>query len=84
MTAFELAGKIHGDLQKGFLCAEVINATDLLQRNTQDSSKTKNNNNTTNYKFDTYRIAKEAGCVRTEGKEYVIEHTDSILVKWKQ
>jgi len=86
MTAFELAGKIHGDLQEGFLCAEVINATDLLQRTTQDSSKKKNSNhnNTKNYKFDTYRMAKEAGCVRTEGKEYVIEHTDSILIKWKQ
>ena len=86
MTAFELAGKIHGDLQKGFLCAEVINAPILLQRTTQESNKKKNNNhnNTKNYKFDTYRMAKEAGCVRTEGKEYVIEHNDSILIKWKQ
>jgi len=31
LTAFELAGKIHGDLQKGFLRAEVISAELLLR-----------------------------------------------------
>ncbi|OEU17829.1 GTP-binding protein [Fragilariopsis cylindrus CCMP1102] len=64
LTAYGLAGRIHGDLQKGFIRAEVIKAKDLLQ-------------------FDTLMKAKEAGCVRTEGKEYTIEPDDIVLIKWR-
>jgi len=30
MTAFDLAGKLHGDIQKGFIRAEVIQSQDLI------------------------------------------------------
>ena len=65
LTAFALAGKIHGELQKGFLRAEVIRADDLLR-------------------FDSFREAREEGCVRTEGKDYAIVHGDTVLIKWKE
>ncbi len=65
LTVFGLAGKIHGELQRGFLRAEVIRAEDLLR-------------------FESFRQAKEEGCVRTEGKDYVIEEGDTVLIKWKE
>ena len=65
LTVFGLAGKIHGELQRGFLRAEVIRADDLLR-------------------FNSFREAKEDGCVRTEGKDYVIETGDTVLIKWRQ
>jgi ribosome-binding ATPase YchF (GTP1/OBG family) len=39
LTAFGLAGRIHGDLQKGFIRAEVIKAKDLLQFDTLIKAK---------------------------------------------
>ena len=65
MTVFGLGGRIHGDLQKGFIRAEVIKADELLR-------------------FDSFREAKEAGSVRTEGKDYAIEPNDIVLIKWRQ
>ena len=65
LTIFGLAGKIHGELQRGFLHAEVIRAQDLLR-------------------FESFRQAKQEGCVRTEGKDYVIEEGDTVLIKWKE
>ena len=65
LTVFGLAGKIHGELQRGFLRAEVIQADELLR-------------------FDSFREAKEEGCVRTEGKDYLIEKGDIVLIKWKE
>ncbi len=65
LTVFGLAGKIHGELQRGFLRAEVIRAEDLLR-------------------FESFREAKEEGCVRTEGKDYLIEEGDTVLIKWKE
>lgn len=65
LTAFGLAGKIHGELQRGFLRAEVISAGDLLR-------------------FDSFREAREEGCVRTEGKDYVIAQDDTVLIKWRE
>eukprot|EP00536_Pseudo-nitzschia_multiseries_P014539 jgi/Psemu1/215043/e_gw1.721.31.1 len=65
MTVFGLGGRIHGDLQKGFVRAEVIKADELLR-------------------FDSFREAKEAGSVRTEGRDYAIEPNDTVLIKWRQ
>ena len=65
LTVFGLAGKIHGELQRGFLRAEVIGAEELLR-------------------FDSFREAKEEGCVRTEGKDYVIGEGDTVLIKWRE
>lgn len=59
-TACEAAGKIHTDLQKGFVRAEVITYEDMIA-----------------YKGRTQ--AKEAGRVRFEGKEYLVQDGDVII-----
>ncbi|KAL3805859.1 hypothetical protein HJC23_007820 [Cyclotella cryptica] len=63
-SVFDLAGKLHGDIQKGFMHAEVVNAAGLIQ-------------------YDTYAAAKESGTVRIEGKEYMLQGGDVVLIKWK-
>jgi len=63
-TANDVAGRLHGDIQKGFIKAEAVSAPELLQH-------------------DNYAAAKEAGCVRTEGRNYRIQPDDVILIKWK-
>ena len=64
MTAEGLAGRLHGEIQKGFIRAEVTKASDLLIH-------------------EHYVAAKEAGCVRTEGRDYVLNADDVVLIKWK-
>jgi ribosome-binding ATPase YchF (GTP1/OBG family) len=64
MTAEGLAGRLHGEIQKGFIRAEVTKASDLLIH-------------------EHYAAAKEAGCVRTEGRDYVLTADDVVLIKWK-
>lgn len=60
MTAAEAAGKIHTDIQKGFIRAEVIAFDDLVH-------------------FGSRSGAKEAGKIRTEGKEYRVKDGDVIV-----
>lgn len=67
LTASDLAGRIHGDIQKGFIRAEVTEVTDLLGSGC----------------CDCYTDAKEKGVVRTEGRDYVLEDGDVVLIKWK-
>jgi len=57
------AGEIHSDLERGFICAEVFNCTDL---------------------FEHKSIAKlkELGKVRTEGKDYVVQDGDIVLIRF--
>ena len=64
-TTIQLAGRLHGDIQKGFLRAEVTPAPTLLQ-------------------YDSYNAAKDAGGIRTEGKDAVLSEDDVVLIKWKQ
>jgi len=64
LTASGLAGKIHGDIQRGFIRSEVSSASELLL-------------------YENYNAAKDAGCVRTEGRDYVLESNEVVLVKWK-
>ena len=63
-TAAYMAGRLHGDIQKGFIKAEVVPAKMLLEH-------------------PSHTAAKDAGCVRTEGKDYVMSSDDVLLVKWK-
>ena len=63
-TANDIAGRLHGDIQKGFIRAEVCSASELL-------------------KHTNYVQAKENGCIRTEGRDYVLQPNDVILIKWK-
>jgi len=59
-TALEAAGKIHTDIQRGFIRAEVISYTDFIACGGRNG-------------------AKEAGKVRSEGKEYVVQDGDVVL-----
>ena len=63
-TAHDLAGRLHGDIQRGFIKAEVVSASNLLT-------------------LDSWTAAKEAGRIRTEGKQYRLEPNDVVLIKWK-
>jgi GTP-binding protein YchF len=63
-TADGLAGRIHGEVQKGFMRAEVTPANELLD-------------------YSSYTEAKEAGRVRTEGRDYELNSDDVVLIKWK-
>lgn len=59
-SAQEAAGKIHTDIQKGFIRAEVVKFEDMVQ-----------------YKGRTG--AKEAGKLRSEGRDYTVQDGDVIL-----
>lgn len=60
MNAAEAAGKIHTDIQKGFIRAEVVSFEDMVR-----------------YKG---RVgAKEAGKLRSEGRDYIVQDGDVIL-----
>jgi len=57
------AGKIHSDIERGFIRAEVVHYDDLIR-------------------LGTYNAAKEAGVVRLEGKEYIVQNGDIILFRF--
>jgi len=57
------AGKIHSDLERGFIRAEVVNFDDLINAGA-------------------YSKAKDAGLVRLEGKEYIVQDGDVILFRF--
>lgn len=61
--AVEAAGKIHSDIQRGFIRAEVFRYEELL-------------------KHGDARALKEAGLLRLEGKEYVVEDGDCIYFRF--
>ena len=58
-TALQAAGRIHGDLEKSFIRAEVYTVDDLAKHKTE-------------------KAIKEAGRLRSEGKEYVMKDGDVV------
>jgi len=62
-TALEAAGKIHTDMVRGFIKAEVIPAKELI-------------------KFPTFHNARDKGCIRIEGKEYIVKDGDTVLIRF--
>lgn len=63
MNPVGLAGRIHAEIEKGFICAEITHASKLLEHSS-------------------YNAAKESGSIRTEGKNYVMQANDVVLIKW--
>lgn len=59
-AANEAAGKIHTDIQKGFIRAEVVSYRDMVS-------------------YQGRQGAREAGKLRVEGREYIVEDGDVIL-----
>lgn len=62
-TALEAAGRIHTDLARGFIRAEIFPFTDFRKAGGE-------------------RAMKAAGLMRLEGKEYVVEDGDIIVVRF--
>ena len=61
--AQQAAGKIHSDLERGFIRAEVVAFDDLMDAGS-------------------YTAAKERGAVRVEGKEYIVQDGDVLLIRF--
>jgi len=61
--AQQAAGKIHSDLERGFIRAEVVAYNDLMEAGS-------------------YTAAKERGQVRIEGKEYIVQDGDVLLIRF--
>jgi len=59
ITAAEAAGTIHGDFQRGFICAEVVSYQDFLRCGGEAG-------------------ARDAGQLRQEGRNYVVQDGDVI------
>ena len=59
LTAHKAAGKIHSDIERGFIRAEVMRVEDLLALKTEAKMR-------------------EAGKLRLEGKDYVVQDGDVI------
>ncbi len=67
-TAPEAAGKIHSDLQRGFIRAEVASLDDVVANGGWDATKA---------------AAKQApALMRLEGKDYVVQDDDVLLVRF--
>jgi len=62
-TAYEAAGEIHSDFQRGFIRAETIAVEDFLS-------------------VGSYKAAREAGLVRSEGRDYVVRDGDVFLFRF--
>lgn len=60
MNAAEAAGKIHTDIQKGFIRAEVVSYDDIVT-------------------YQGRQAAREAGMVRAEGRNYIVQDGDVVL-----
>ena len=58
----EAAGKIHSDIQRGFIKAEIVSFDDLMREGSMVA-------------------AKEKGLVRSEGKEYIMQDGDIVLIQ---
>jgi len=67
-TAPEAAGKIHSDLKRGFIRAEVASLDDLIARGGWDETKV--------------AAKSRPGLMRLEGKDYVVQEDDVILVRF--
>ena len=61
--AKEAAGKIHSDIERGFIKAEIVSYEDLIN-------------------CGGFNSAKEAGLVRAEGKEYIMQDGDVVLFRF--
>lgn len=60
----QAAGKVHSDMEKGFIAAEVIHYNDLLAAGSHSK-------------------AREKGTLHTEGRNYVAQDGDLVLVRFK-
>ena len=62
-TAYDAAGSVHTDMQRGFVRAEVIGCEELVSAGS-------------------FAAARDAGRLRTEGRDYVVADGDVITIKF--
>ena len=62
-TAFDAAGEIHSDFQRGFIRAETVGFEEFV-------------------KAGSYKVAREQGLVRSEGRDYVVKDGDILLFRF--
>ena len=65
ISAWEAAGTIHSDIQKGFIRAEIINFNDFIQAGGESQ-------------------AKQAGKMRLEPKDYIMQDTDLVNFRFNK
>lgn len=65
ITAWEAAGSIHSDIQRGFIRAEIISFNDFIQSGGENQ-------------------AKQAGKLRLEQKDYVMQDTDLVNFRFNK
>jgi len=65
ISAWEAAGAIHSDIQKGFIRAEIINFSDFIQLGGENA-------------------VKQAGKMRLEPKEYIMQDTDLVNFRFNK
>lgn len=63
MTAPQAAGKIHSDMERGFIRMEVVGYEDYVL-------------------CGSWNKAKEAGKLRIEGKDYIVQDGDSVFIRF--
>jgi GTP-binding protein YchF len=62
-TAYDAAGEIHSDFQRGFIRAETIEVEAFIDAGS-------------------YKVARERGLVRSEGRDYVVQDGDLLLFRF--
>jgi GTP-binding protein YchF len=62
-TAYDAAGEIHSDFQRGFIRAETIEVGAFIDAGS-------------------YKVARERGLVRSEGRDYVVQDGDLLLFRF--
>jgi GTP-binding protein YchF len=62
-TAFDAAGEIHSDFQRGFIRAETVSLDEFVNAGS-------------------YKVARERGIVRSEGRDYVVQDGDILLFRF--
>ncbi len=62
-TAFDAAGEIHSDFQRGFIRAETVGYDEFVRAGS-------------------YKVAREQGLVRSEGRDYIVRDGDILLFRF--
>jgi len=62
-TAYDAAGEIHSDFQRGFIRAETVGLGEFV-------------------KAGSYKVAREQGLIRSEGRDYIVKDGDILLFRF--
>ena len=63
VTIKSASSEIHSDMERGFICAEIVNCQDILTLGSENK-------------------ARVAGKIRTEGKDYIVQDGDIVVIRF--